>query len=82
MSRETETLSAVDAELRRLWDGLRDNASQVHVAQVDAQIRFAQRVGLLSEERAELWFLRVRTCPGHADEGGRAWCAYGCDLSD
>lgn len=65
-----------DAALHNRWRGLRDDGSLAAVAAVVACVDFARDVGLLNEERQELWLGRLTRCPGHDDEGGRDWCAY------
>lgn len=62
--------------LQDMWRGLRDDASPRAKAWVSGAIAFAERTGALSAEQSELWRLRLATCPGHDDEGGRDWCAY------
>lgn len=63
-----------DAALMEMWRDLRDDAR--HAPEVRACIYFAYEVDLLTLEQRELWLRRITTCPGHDDEGGRAWCAY------
>lgn len=46
-----------------------------------AIVDFAKEAGLLTPSQHELWTLRLQKCPGHEDEGGRDWCAYGCDMA-
>jgi hypothetical protein len=64
----------VDIVLREEWLALRNDYRGYDCAA--ACVRFAYHLGLLSEERQELWMRRLLTCPGHDDEGGRSWCAY------
>lgn len=65
-----------DEALRDLWDGLRDSHSGKDVAFVQGAVAFARMTGAISQEMAELWWHRIKTCPGHDNEGGRDWCAY------
>ena len=67
-----------DEALMENWRGLRDDARRKPV--VSALINFAYDVDLLTLEQRELWLRRLDTCPGHNDEGGRAWCAYCGDM--
>ncbi len=70
-------MTAEDA-LLECWRDLRDDARRKpHVAAV---VNFAYAVGLLTIEQRELWLRRLDACPGHDDEGGRAWCAYCGDM--
>ncbi len=71
---------AVEAELRKLWFAMRDNASSTTAGKVMACILFAWRIGCLTSDQRELWQRRITTCPGHDDEGGRVWCAYCGDM--
>jgi hypothetical protein len=69
----------VELELTNLWKACRDGHPEgSHAAKI--VIDSFRVVGLLDKEQAELWVLRLGTCPGHNDEGGRDWCAYGCKL--
>ena len=58
------------------WRGLRDDASKGPVLFVLGAIELARCIGALDNDGAELWRRRIETCPGHDDEGGRAWCAF------
>lgn len=64
--------------LTALWRDLRDDARQAPA--VRTCINFAWDVGLIAMVERELWLRRITTCPGHEDEGGRAWCAYCGDM--
>jgi hypothetical protein len=82
MTDERDTVAnprAWDA-LYSVWRTLRDDCSPPQLACAGAIINFAQAADLLTPQQAELWLRRFTTCPGHADEGGRAWCAYCGDL--
>lgn len=67
-------MSDLERALLDEWRALRDDARYYDCAA--ACVRFARRAGLLTVEQEELWLLRLTTCPGHDDEGGRAWCAF------
>lgn len=56
------------------WRECRNDAR--HVPVVNAIVNFSYHAGLLTSQQRELWQRRIVTCPGHDDEGGRAWCAY------
>lgn len=72
-----EWLAAVaDQWFQQRWRDLRDDYSPNRVNRVLEALELAKAVGIVSDERAELWRLRLGTCPGHDDEGGRVWCAY------
>ncbi len=66
------------AALRIEWQELRNDAG--HNDHAAACVRFAMRLGLLSDDDGELWLRRFTTCPGHDDEGGRSWCAFCGDM--
>lgn len=64
-------------DLHEIWLAMRDDASLSGRRGVALEIiAFAYRIGVLSLEQHDLWSLRMDTCPGHDDEGGRSWCAY------
>lgn len=68
-------VSAAEQWFHQRWRDLRDDHSKAD--RVLEALELAKVVGIFSEERAELWRLRLWTyCPGHDDEGGRVWCAY------
>jgi len=62
--------------LDKMWRALRDGAAGEPFARVEGAIAALAAVGALSETESELWSRRIETCPGHDDEGGRAWCAF------
>lgn len=68
--------SSPEAFLTDLWRGLRDdvrpNKKNYVLGALDAMHEF----GVIDDTFLELWQRRLETCPGHDDEGGRAWCAY------
>lgn len=64
--------------LLEMWRDLRNDARRA--PEVRACIFFGYKVDLLTLEQRELWLRRITTCPGHDDEGGRAWCAYCGDM--
>lgn len=70
----------VEDALKEMWRDLRDDARRQPA--VVAVINFACDVELLTLEQHELWLRRIQSCPGHDDEGGRAWCAYCGDMPD
>lgn len=69
-----------DEAIKAMWRDLRDDARPSYVARVVACINFAWDVGLIAMDERELWLRRITTCPGHDDDGGRAWCAYCGDM--
>lgn len=73
-------MSRVDVEhvLGQRWRAIRDDAGLA--APAELCIDFAYDVGLLTDQERELWTLRIATCPGHDDEGGRVWCSYCGDM--
>lgn len=73
---EAESRRLADAWFRGTWLELRNDQSIVALELRNQVLDFARAVGVLTSEQAELWRLRFRQCPGHGDEGGRAWCAY------
>lgn len=67
-----------DEGLMDQWRNLRDDAR--HKPAARACVNFAYDCDLLTLEQRALWLRRLETCPGHDDEGGRAWCAYCGDM--
>jgi hypothetical protein len=75
----TASKNPIEVVLHEDWKSIRDDFRRVKG--VANCVRFATRAGLLTSEQEELWLFRLETtCPGHDDEGGRDWCAYGCDM--
>lgn len=72
--------SPLVAALTAVWRALRNDASVHPMATAVSIALFACDAGLIDRDGAELWIRRFQTCPGHDDEGGRAWCAYCGDL--
>lgn len=62
--------------LMGLWKELRNDCSSHALAAVLAVVQGFRFVGIFTDRTTELWQRRLTTCPGHADEGGRDWCAY------
>lgn len=62
--------------LQEAWYELRNGANTASVQYVVGAIDIAHAVKLMSDEHAELWKRRIKTCPGHSDESGRDWCAF------
>ena len=75
-------MSTVTAEqlLRQRWHAMKDGAGPEQMARTLGMIEMALVLGGLTPEQAELWERRIGTCPGHAGDGGRVWCAYCGDL--
>lgn len=67
-----------DEALTEMWRDLRNDRRDT--VNVRACINFAYDIDALTLEQRELWLRRIPTCPGHDDEGGRAWCAYCGDM--
>ena len=65
-----------EVRLHEVWLQLRDDASRLMTEYMVGAINMAFTLGALSEDGVELWLYRMKQCPGHADEGGRSWCAY------
>lgn len=68
-----------DVALRKLWLSLRDGNSTESLAFVIGAVAMAETCRLITRDQGELWKRRILECPGHDDEGGRDWCAYGCE---
>lgn len=69
---------AVDRELHELWRRIMDTGEYRPLIYCTD---FAWKLGLLTDQERELWFLRAeKKCPGHDDGGGRSWCAYCGDV--
>ena len=69
-----------DEYLHTLWCELRNDARPIAIAHIRGAIDMAKQSGLITTEQAELWERLIDTCPGHDDEGSRAWCAYCGDM--
>ena len=78
----TVRLDLAGGWLMELWRDMRNDAGMQRRAYVHGAIAMAAHVGALDADHAELWRRRVQTCPGHDDEGGRAWCAYCGEMGD
>lgn len=74
MAATTETV------LSDWWRELRNDASAKQIARFLGAVDFASCTGALNAAESDGWRARVHRCPGHDDEGGRDWCAYGCEL--
>lgn len=61
-----------------IWRELRNDGSPFAKAVAISEISVLVRVGLVSAQDARVRIAALDTCPGHDDEGGRDWCAYGC----
>lgn len=66
-------LELAEGALRQDWAEARDGTSTLR-SLLD-RINILERAGVFDAKTAELWNLRIRTCPGH-DDGSRRWCAY------
>lgn len=75
-----KTGTSLDTYLRNRWKTFRDGPPKTYEEKTKAIIAAFREVGLLTADMAELWTLRLEKCPGHDDEGGRAWCAYCGDM--
>jgi hypothetical protein len=62
------------------WRELRNGAGPGRMAYMGGAVDAFRSLGLLNDEEQEAWIERRKRCPGHDDEGGRDWCAYGCDM--
>ena len=69
-----------DDVLRQLWFKMMNDASETAMGRTFAVIDAFKRLGLFDADKAELWRLRIRDCPG-GHSGGRVWCAYCGDLT-
>lgn len=70
------TRAQVVDQLNSVWRDCRDDGAGIQ--RLQSIVRFLFLSEILTEDDAELWHRRAETCPGHGDEGGRDWCAYGC----
>jgi hypothetical protein len=66
--------------LDETWRELRNGAGPARMAYMGGAIDMLKDLGILNAEEQEGWIARRSQCPGHDDEGGRDWCAYGCDM--
>ena len=64
------------AALHEAWRSLRDGNSAEAKNFALGMVYAYFKIGLLEADDRELWGFRLDECPGHADEGGRDWCAY------
>jgi hypothetical protein len=62
------------------WRELRNGAGPARRAYLAGAVDALRSLGLLDDAEQEAWIARGKRCPGHDDEGGRDWCAYGCDM--
>lgn len=63
--------------LNNIWRAMRDGCDANVMAEARGAVEAFLFVGILSSKaEAEGWLARFARCPGHDDEGGRAWCAY------
>lgn len=69
-----------DQILNELWRELRNGAGPERMAYAAGTIDGLLDVGILDRTQMEGWIARIKRCPGHLDESGRGWCAYGCDM--
>jgi hypothetical protein len=81
----TYTIDGAMKEAARHWlDGtwreFRNGAGPARQAYLAGAVDVLRSLGLLSVEEQEAWIARGHRCPGHDDEGGRDWCAFGCDM--
>jgi len=67
-----------DELLTKLWRAMRDDKSDTACAEAAGALVVLKIVGVLNPSEVELWLQRFERCPGHEDEGGWSWCAYGC----
>lgn len=70
----------VSEALFEVWRSIRNDYRTGHMVATEV-LTFAHNAGLLTSTQHELWSRRIKECPGHEDEGGRDWCAYGCDMA-
>ena len=68
--------------LMDLWRGLRDDNRIEERCYIQGAIQALYNIGVLGPTEEELWRRRIETCPGHDDEGKRAWCSYGCKMPE
>jgi hypothetical protein len=59
-----------------LWREMRNNRSELIVAQAMGALTALLACGLLTALEVTQWTYCFDRCPGHDDEGGRRWCAY------
>lgn len=69
-----------DAFMHERWRELCDGITPAVKSYIQGCIDSAMLCGAIDSTIAELWLLRIEKCPGHDDEGARAWCAYCGDL--
>jgi len=71
--------TAIDDCLQSLWEAMQDDY-RTNKAKFDGAIQLASRLNLITNEKTELWCLRVKNCPDPDHIGGRTWCAYCGDI--
>ena len=64
------------------WRDFRDDSSRDAILMARGAVEMCRRLGLVTDLESEGWLARFARCPGHDDEGGRSWCAYGCPMPD
>jgi len=70
------TKACAEEWLDGVWRGMRDGYKGQDVDRIHGALMVLQYLGALSPVERDGWAARLRTCPGHDDEGGRAWCAF------
>lgn len=75
-----EMFDAANDWLDGTWRELRNGANPARQAYLAGAVDALRSLGLLNDAEQEAWVARGKRCPGHDDEGGRDWCAYGCDM--
>lgn len=73
-------MDGADTVLREIWKELRNDASERALAIALGAINMAGALHALTPDMVELWQHRIKSCPGHDDEGSRVWCAYCGDI--
>lgn len=68
----------INETLAVLWRERRNDGSSDALARLDGITIGLELAGVLTPMEAVGWRSEFRRCPGHDDEGGRDWCAYGC----
>lgn len=69
----------IDTYLQSLWEAMQDSYPD-NALMFKGALNMALFIGLITQEKHELWNLRIKNCPNPDHIGGRVWCAYCGDI--
>jgi len=77
--KDIRTEKAVDKYLENLWEEMMDDHPH-NKLRFEGAVNLATGLGIFTDEKRELWNLRIEKCPYPDHIGGRCWCAYCGDI--